>query len=441
MKKKKLLKVLSGVCVVTMSLGMLSGCGGNSTDSDGQTGKQETRKVSAMVQQSRNYKGLQKMVDKLEEEEGIVIDMQIVPDDQYVNLLQMKVNSGEAPDMIDYNFPYLFEILNPEEHLADLSGEEWTKELLNPDVVTYEDGKIYGFPFQASSGMTGMLYNKTVFEENNLEIPTTSAEFDEVCTVLKEKGISPLLLPSDTWVPQIWMSSGWAQALGSMEATKEFAEKIQSNQAKLTDYPELAEVIDNYLNMFKKGYFNEDYLTASSDDILERLVNGEGAMMMGSMGIMSTIKGTFPDAQIGMFNCPFDFDKNDLVVSGQFTIGFAASKDSKNLDTVKEIFDLWSTPEYADLWFEGNAGFPAFDGVNGGEVNPEVKAMYDEALESGNYSGETNNYLLLLDSLNPTKLWVYYLDAPAKGMTGMDILETYQKDIEQFLKEKQVEGF
>ena len=53
---------------------------------------------------------------------------------------------------------------------------------------------------------------------------------------------------------------------------------------------------------------------------------------------------------------------------GQFTIGFAASKDSKNLDTVKEIFDLWSTPEYADLWFEGNAGFPAFDGVNGGEV-------------------------------------------------------------------------
>lgn len=142
-----------------------------------------------------------------------------------------------------------------------------------------------------------------------------------------------------------------------------------------------------------------------------------------------------------MFNCPFDFDKNDLVVSGQFTIGFAASKDSKNLDTVKEIFDLWSTPEYADLWFEGNAGFPAFDRVNGGEVNPEVKAMYDEALESGNYSGETNNYLLLLDSLNPTKLWVYYLDAPAKGMTGMDILETYQKDIEQFLKEKQVEGF
>ena len=95
MKKKKLLKVLSGVCVVTMSLGMLSGCGGNSTDSDGQTGKQETRKVSAMVQQSRNYKGLQKMVDKLEEEEGIVIDMQIVPDDQYVNLLQMKVNQAK----------------------------------------------------------------------------------------------------------------------------------------------------------------------------------------------------------------------------------------------------------------------------------------------------------------------------------------------------------
>ena len=38
-------------------------------------------------------------VKKFEEETGIAIDYQIVPADQYFNLLRTKLNSGEAPDI------------------------------------------------------------------------------------------------------------------------------------------------------------------------------------------------------------------------------------------------------------------------------------------------------------------------------------------------------
>ena len=85
------------------------------------------------------------------------MDLQIVPDDQYNNLLQMKINSGEAPDMIDYNLPAIYGLIDPETYLADLSDEEWVGNLKNPDVVTHPiSGKFRGiWNFVQQTGIRG----------------------------------------------------------------------------------------------------------------------------------------------------------------------------------------------------------------------------------------------------------------------------------------------
>lgn len=403
--------------------------------------KKEAVTVTALLQQSRNYEGLQKMMKKLKDEENITIDLQVVPDDQYNNLLQMKINSGEAPDLIDYNLPALYGLIDPQKYLADLSGEEWVSKLVNKDLVLHTDGKVYGFPFQSSSGVAGIIYNKKVFADNNLSVPTNEKEFDQVCDTLKAKNIYPLLLPADNWVPQIWMSTGEGLAAGSVKRCEEIADSILTHKKEFTDYPEMIQVVDTYLNMFKKGYFNEDYLTVSHDANLERLAKGEGAMMFGSAGILSSIESTFKDVEMGLFNPPFDYNKNDVLVSGLFSIGFAASKDSKHLDTVKKIFNLWSQPEYLSMWFEGNAGFPAFDGADGGKMNQEVLDLYNKYVDEGKIVGEMNNYLVDLQPLYKTTLWVYYLDAPGKGLTGEELLKNFQKDVNAYMKEKQAPGF
>ena len=38
-----------------------------------------------------------------------------------------------------------------------------------------------------------MIYNKRIFEENNIEIPTTFSEFKSVCEELQSKGITPMI--------------------------------------------------------------------------------------------------------------------------------------------------------------------------------------------------------------------------------------------------------
>ena len=51
-------------------------------------------------------------------------------------------------------------------------------------------------------------------------------------------------MASETWVPQIWMTSCFARAVGSDEKAQEIADKVFSGEADFSDYPEFAEVID-----------------------------------------------------------------------------------------------------------------------------------------------------------------------------------------------------
>ena len=66
--------------------------------------------------------------------------------------------------------------------------------------------KKYGYCFESSNGFQGLIYNKTVFEKEGItELPKTLDEFYTICDQFKTDGITPIAIPSDTWVPQIWM--------------------------------------------------------------------------------------------------------------------------------------------------------------------------------------------------------------------------------------------
>ena len=147
------------------------------------------------------------MVEKLEEEENISIEFEVVPDDQYDNLMKMRLNSHEAPDLIAYQFADLFAAVDPEEFFVSLDDESWASKVKAPELTEY-NGKHYGYCFEASNGFLGLIYNKDVFEANGItELPKTLDEFYAVCDKLKEAGIVPIAMPSDTWVPQVWMTA------------------------------------------------------------------------------------------------------------------------------------------------------------------------------------------------------------------------------------------
>jgi len=420
-----------------------AGCS-NSTSSSSSGGSTPGKKVvlTGLIQQSRNYSGLQDMVKKLKAEQNIEIDFQVIPDEQYDNLLKMKVNSGEAPDLIGYQYPQIFAAINPENYFMPMDGQSWISKEVSPNLAVY-NGKNYGYVFEASNGFQGLIYNQDVFKAQGItELPKTVDEFNQDCDKLKAANITPIAMPSDTWVPQIWMTSGFSRSFGTDAACKDFANNILTNKKKFSDYPQMANVVDQYTQLFKKGYVNSDYLTVGYDDVLKRLADGKAAMIYGATEILTSIEESYPNSHFAIFNPPVSYDKNDILVTLPTSLGIAVSKNTKNLDTIKKVFDLWSQPDYGDLYFAKRPGFPNIKGINGYQekMNKSITSTYDQYVKAGKTVSEMNQYLNTVQPLFGSTLWVYFEEAPSKGLTGADVMNKFQGDVSKFMAENKAKG-
>ena len=424
-----------------IAAGLVVTAAGCSNSASNGSFKDEPVTLTVLITQSRNYDGLKNMMEKTEKEENIKFDCQVVPDDQYENIVKMRLNSGEAPDLIDMNFPAGLSKYDVEEYCLDLSDQEWAEKLISPQNVTL-NGKIYGFPFKQLQGLQGFIYNKDLFDELGLEEPETWDEFLNVCETIKnESDAAPIGFPNEGWVPQILIVDNMTKALGR-DGTLEFCEKVLKNEAKWNEVPEFAECIDEYLNLFEKGYVNEDYLSATYDDTLAAIGEGRMAMCFNANMTATSIQESYPDTEIGMFvvNMPVAAE-SDFVTVNNNTPGMLVNKDSKNMDTVLKVLELWSTPEYADLYFESAPGFPAFPDVNGGELPDYLQKLAEKYVDTDKTFETINTYIGSAESCTSSYLWLYYIDAPSKGMDGQEILDKFQQDYEKYMQESKQPGF
>ena len=153
----------------------------------------------------------QELAEKFEAETGIHVDYQILPSDQYFNILKAKLNSGEATDIFggqsgksDLKLQY-----DVENNAVDLTGEEWTTRI-DPAALDMSslDGKVYGAEIWdiVASNYFVMVYNKDIFEELGLSVPT---DFERVQGGLHHdhggraspRSIEPI---SDGWHHVLW---------------------------------------------------------------------------------------------------------------------------------------------------------------------------------------------------------------------------------------------
>ena len=370
---KKWMALLIGICVLaagcgngaqTESAGTASGssenkgagaeeaAGAGEESSESAFSDGEKQKVIWFTSATKYKAAYESMAAKLLEEENIEIEFQQVADDQYHTMLKTKLATGDAPDIFEHNAPTEYGTVNAQENCVELTGEEWVSRLVNPDILKDKNGKIWAFPTESSECYFGMYYNKGLMEELGLAEemnPKTYEEFLGLCQKIKDKGVVPVYFPDkDSSVMQCWVTSALPIVLSVNNP--DALEKIRINEAKWTDMPELAEVIDQYLDLYAKGYINDNFASATYDDAIAAVADGSAAMHFNGDFFAASVLEANPDAKVGMFAMSMK-DGVDVATENMSSPGFVAYKDSANLDTVKKVFDLWSTPEYADLYF------------------------------------------------------------------------------------------
>jgi raffinose/stachyose/melibiose transport system substrate-binding protein len=297
--------------------------------------------------------------EKFTQETGIKIDYQIVPADQYQNLLMTKLNTGECTDIFCAQSG-MFDIVstfNIEKNGLDLSGESWVANVEKPvaDELSV-NGKIYGQPIQDVSSISTMAYNKKIFSELGLQIPTTYAEFSAVCDAILAAGKIPIYeCVSDIWHHVLWFIDPGVQI---MDADPTIIDKLNSNQVVFEGNATLLTVLSQVKEMADKGYWGDNYMSNTYADTAKNIASGDYVMTSATVGFgaeLNAFDPNFPADDIGFFVKPLADNQTGIVApTGPSRFIFSGSA---NVEAAKLYLDYMATDESLKFMVENVAKF------------------------------------------------------------------------------------
>lgn len=249
MKFKKLTSLALSAVLMT---GLMTGCGSKNNTSSEEIVTEITEPVEISFWHAMSgdlEKTLENLTDKfMEANPNITVNLQ---NQSTYNDLQQKMTATLASpkDLPTLTQAYPHWMINAmqDELLVDLKpyienetiGSENYNDMLEGFKTASEiDGKIYGMPFNKSTEV--IWYNKTLFDELGLEVPTTFEEFAQVAkTITEKKGI---------------VGAGF-DSLNNFYTTYLKNKGVDFNSETDVTSAESVEAANYYLDGIKEGYF------------------------------------------------------------------------------------------------------------------------------------------------------------------------------------------
>ncbi len=203
-------KVLSVILCLVMTVTMLTGCGSSSDTSKNGT-SEETTGGTATTEKTTDSDApvefdLSMHVANVEEQEpaiyaicqaymeahpNVTINLTGEETTEHYNKMKMNAQADTLPDVF-------FNLLASDKDMAsqgllycldDFIADNNLTSIMNDNMVNAVDvdGRIYGLPYQAL--VTGFWYNKDLFDQYNLEVPSTYDDLVNCTKVFSENGI------------------------------------------------------------------------------------------------------------------------------------------------------------------------------------------------------------------------------------------------------------
>lgn len=229
------------------------------------------------------------------------------------NLVKTKLATGEMADLFWYNTGSLLQALNPDETLLNVQDEAWVGDLHESFLKTVStDNGIFGVPGGTARG-GGVFYYIPIYEELGLEVPKTWDEFMANNQALKAAGHDAVIQTyGDTWTSQMLVLADFFNVYA---ADEDWADKYTNNQVKFAADPVAIKGFEHLQEIYEGGYLNEDFASATFDDGVRMVANGEGAHYPMHTVAISSIVDLYPEAEqdVGFFALPGN-DANGLTV-------------------------------------------------------------------------------------------------------------------------------
>lgn len=385
MKKRIVALFMAGA----LAAGMLTGCqkatqtatDNTETAAGTETGaatENSTDKVTLRMSYWNSEETIAALLDYLAEAvPEVEIEYQFIDNDNYNTVVDTQLSAGEGPDIICESPASALKhaklgYLQPVDDLGKLYSDAGTS------VYSY-NGNIYALP--GISWFEGIYFNKAIFEENNIALPTTFDEYIQVCKEFQKLGIKPLAAGLMSWEPMLKNSMAFVAAeYLSTDAGKDFGSKYREGSVTLegTWNP----YIEKWSEMISEGIYTSDMLGIDHTQALDEFATGNAAMFCSGPWDYEAIMAKNPELKIDMMPFYGTTASPGWLIGGP-GCGFAVNANSKHADLAVKVLEALSTIEGQTALWENNQGGSSY--LSGASFElPEAYSSAALALNAGN---------------------------------------------------------
>lgn len=369
MKKKRAVRLVAGALGLTLVGAALTSCaaGGGAETIRFTFSKREA--IAFMTELVAEYNSSQ---DKVKVE----------IDTSGVDVVSASFVRGNPPDIMLANYNYEIARFVQRCALTDLAGTDAAagiRDDLQPLMEQYGScaGRTSALPYSVMAA--SVIYNKDIFAQQGLEVPTTWDELLAVCDQLTAAGIDPFYGTfKDDWT----VAQGWYDytAGGSVDVI-DFFDALATEgtnvgpESDVSFEKDFAEPMERML-LLAKEYTNDDAASRAYGDGNLAFANGEAAMYLQGPWAFSEIAKTAPDLALGTFPLPMTDDPADLEVRVNMDLAAMIPEGSRHQEAARDFLEYLYLPENIQEYNASQLGFaPTTDAP--APDDPRVEGMIE----------------------------------------------------------------
>ncbi|QOS79422.1 extracellular solute-binding protein [Paenibacillus sp. JNUCC31] len=405
-KQKKWARNFFLTAIVLTTLMALTACNSKNNDGSGtnenlsttsETGKKPvTLRFLSNLPDRKTGQGLaeQTVIDNFEKDNpDIEIDLEALATDPFGNKLKIYMASNEPIDVSMVQSGATLNTLVQAGYIRELDQQDYDNDTYSffPGVLKnfIFDGKLYGLP--RNSDYEVIYYNKKLFADYGVKVPTTFAELRDTANAFRAKGI----IPMSTNGKELWTFAEMYQNIaqrysGDQNLILEAIDKkikLEDDDSFLKAAQFMAELRDN--KMFQDGYMAADYGASKNLFTQERAAMWYMGSWESGMASDNQLSQEFRD-NLGVLKFPTveggkGKDSDLLSWNGG---GYAIISKSKHPEEAKKFFDyMMRADQWAKAAWETGGAVPAQKYELTGEETDVQKQLTDVLVNATSTAG------------------------------------------------------
>lgn len=423
----KKFKIFSIIAVLILS--MLAACSSSSQTASEDSDTVELRFFHRWpTEPKKQY--FEEAVKEFEElHPNIKIKTEAVLNDSYKEKIRVVLGSNNPPDVyfswsgeFAYNFARAGQSLDLTSYVEE--DKDWSGQIIESQFGPFTlDGKVYGIPW--STDGKAFFYNKKVFNDLNLEIPTTWEELLTVSKKIKDAGITPIAFGSKA----PWTISHYIGSLNEYVVPEDVIAKdysLTNSDGEFT-HPGYVTALEKFIEL--EPYFNQGVNSVDHQYARELFNGGKAAIGYFQLAEIGLIEPSLGE-DLGVFNTPFveggEGNPSSITAAPE---GIMISSKTKHPEEAMEFIKFLTSKEKG---IEQLKEVSEYSAVKDTTTTENGSALQQEAIDLIVNADKT---YLWFDTAVDIKIVDAYLNGVQQMLDGKKSAEDVMKDVQKAAKE------